>query len=191
MVFGPLFHFPEEVIFLRENLFKVVGKGFFMNVHERYFARKDLISKIHGDLMAVSNEYEKLIPRDGRVEVLDTDIEKKLILANGALLIFETEEGYFPTVRGALLLDNNKRFVTVDKGAVKYITNGADVMRPGVVAYDPKLRDGDYVVVTEETYGKPLAIGKTLWSGNKYASKKEGKCVKNIHYVGDELWGLG
>lgn len=162
-----------------------------MKVRGRYFARKDLISEIRGELRTVSEEYEKLLPRDGRVEVLETDIEKKLILVNGSLLVFETEEGYFPTVRGALLLDNNKRFVTVDKGAVRYITNGADVMRPGVVGYDPSLRQGDYVVVTEETYGKPLAIGKTLWSGGEYAGKKEGKCVKNIHYVGDELWGLG
>jgi PUA domain protein len=162
-----------------------------MKVRGRYFARKDLISEIREELRTVSEEYEKLLPRDGRVEVLETDIEKKLILVNGRLLVFETEEGYFPTVRGALLLDNNKRFVTVDKGAVRYITNGADVMRPGVVDYDPALREGDYVVVTEETYGKALAIGKTLWSGREYASKKEGKCVKNIHYVGDELWGLG
>jgi PUA domain protein len=162
-----------------------------MKVRERYFARKDLISEIREDLMAVSEEYEKLIPMDGRVEVLEADIEKMLILVNGRLLVFETEEGYFPTVRGALLLDNTKRFVTVDKGAIPYVTNGADVMRPGVVGYDPELKEGDYVVVTEETYGKPLAIGKALWNGKEYASKKEGKCVKNIHYVGDELWELG
>jgi len=162
-----------------------------MKVRGRYFARKDLISEIRGELRGVSEEYEKLIPRDGRVEVLEADISEKLILVNGALLVFETEAGYFPTVRGALLLDNNKRFVTVDKGAIRYITNGADVMRPGVVDYDPELLEGDYVVVTEETYGKALAIGKTLWSGKEYANKREGKCVKNIHYVGDELWSLG
>ncbi len=162
-----------------------------MKVRGRYFARKDLVSKIHANLKAVSDEYGKLIPRNGRVEVLETDMEKKLILVNGNLVVFETEEGYFPTVRGALLLDNSRRFVTVDKGAVRYITNGADVMRPGVVDYDPELRVGDHVVVTEETHGKALAIGRTLWDARKYASKKEGKCVKNIHYVGDELWGLG
>lgn len=162
-----------------------------MKVRSRYFARKDLVFKISEDLSAVSEEYQKIVPKDARVEVLDTDIEKKLILVNGSVLVFETEQGYFPTVRGALLLENNKRFITVDKGAVKFVTNGADIMRPGVVGYDQELREGDLVVVTEETYGKPLAIGKTLWSAADYAGRKEGKCVKNIHYVGDELWELG
>jgi PUA domain protein len=162
-----------------------------MKVHRRYFARKDLITKIHSDLSAISEEYEKLIQDQFKVEVLEVNYETGFILINGSLLIFKTTHGFFPTVRGALLLDNKRRFVTVDTGAIPFITNGADIMRPGIVNYDPKLNVGEYVVIIEEKYGKALAIGQTLCSGPELSSKKNGKCVKNIHYVGDELWCLG
>lgn len=135
-------------------------------------------------------EYEKLLMSRARVEVLETE-HGRLIMVDGSVLVFETEDGYYPTVRGALLLENKKRFVTVDRGAVEYISRGADVMRPGVVDYDPGIKKGDCVVVKEETHGKPLAIGRALWDGGEFAAKKEGKCVKNLHHVGDEIWGLG
>jgi PUA domain protein len=124
------------------------------------------------------------------VEVLETELGR-FIMIDGSVLIFETEDGYFPTVRGALLLENKRRFVTVDRGAVEYIGRGADVMRPGVVDYDPEIKKGDYVVVKEETHGKPLAIGRALWDGEEFTTKREGKCVESIHHVGDEIWRLG
>jgi PUA domain protein len=64
-------------------------------------------------------------------------------------------------------------------------------MGPGITAADPAIRTGDLVFVRDAKHQKPLAIGRALVDGAALASKAPGKVVKNLHYIGDELWGLG
>jgi PUA domain protein len=64
--------------------------------------------------------------------------------------------------------------------------NGADIMSPGIVFADPEIVAGDLVVVAEEKHRKPLAIGRALIPGTEM--KGEGKAVKSLHHVGDQIW---
>lgn len=154
---------------------------------KRYFARKDLLSAIKTDLSNISKEFAEILPE--KIEILETK-GKTFVFVDGEAVIFESEKGYFPTVRGALRIKGDKRSVTVDRGAIPYIVNGADVMRPGVVAYDRDIKTGDLVIVREETHGKAIAIGVSLCDGNDFASKSTGKCAKNVQFVGDDVWNL-
>lgn len=160
-----------------------------MKLKGRYFARKDLVIEIRRNLKEISEEFEKILPADAKPEVAETEAGN-LILVNGEAVLFKYGEGYFLTVRGALKINADRRFITVDKGAIPYVAKGADVMRPGVVAFDEGIKKGDLVVVNEETHKKALAIGIALWSGEEFKSNKSGKCIKVIHRVGDELWNL-
>lgn len=54
--------------------------------------------------------------------------EYSLILVEGRPLLFEIEGRLFPTVRGALEMGLQKRLVIVDKGAIRFVSNGADIM---------------------------------------------------------------
>jgi len=74
----------------------------------------------------------------------------------------------------------------VDAGAVRFVVNGADIMNPGIVNADPEIAPGDLVVVVEERYRKPLAVGRALIPGTEM--KGEGKAVKSMHHVGDLIW---
>ncbi len=160
-----------------------------MKLKGRYFARKDLVLEIRRGLKGISEEFEKILPADAKLEVAETE-GGNLILVNGEAALFKHGEEHFPTVRGALKINADKRFITVDKGAIPFIAKGADVMRPGVVAFDEGIKKGELVVVNEETRRKALAIGIALWSGEELKNNRSGKCVKIIHYVGDELWNL-
>jgi PUA-domain protein len=82
------------------------------------------------------------------------------------------------------------RCVTVDMGAIRFISNGADVMAPGVVSADPAIQENDEVWVCDEMHHKPLAVGIALQSGETMTSAKTGRAVKTLHYVGDHLWML-
>jgi PUA domain protein len=156
---------------------------------KRYFARKDLLSAIKTDLANISKEFVEILP--DKVEILETK-EKKFVLGDDGALVFESEKGFFPTVRGALRIsDKEKKTVTVDKGAVSFVINGADIMRPGVVRWDANIKKGDYVIIREETHGKAIAIGEALWSGDEFAGNTTGKCVKSLYFVGDDVWNLG
>ncbi len=114
--------------------------------------------------------------------------EYSIILVDGKPLLFEIEGHLFPTVRGALEMELQKRVVTVDKGAIRFVSNGADIMAPGVVAADPEIKDGDLVIIVEETHRKPLAIGKALMEGLEMVEATSGKAIKSIIHVGDKLW---
>ncbi len=139
---------------------------------------KDLVSTF-GDTMAGLE--------DNILEKITLD-EYSLILVDGKPLLFEIEEQLFPTVRGAIEMKLNKRIVTVDKGAVRFVSNGADVMAPGIVEADSEIKEGDLVIIIEESHRKPLAIGKALMSGLQMVETDSGKAIKSITHVGDKLW---
>jgi len=79
---------------------------------------------------------------------------------------------------------------TVDAGAIKFLLNGADVMRPGVRKLDDWGGKGRTVVIREEQKGRAIAVGtSTVTSGEAQAMTK-GVCLKNVHHVGDRYWAL-
>lgn len=141
---------------------------------------KDLISTFGETMAGLENEVLEKITLD----------EYSLILVNGKPLLFEIEGQLFPTVRGALEMKLQKRLVIVDKGAVRFVSNGADIMTPGVVEADPEINEGDLVIIVEETHRKPLAIGKALMEGPQMVEADSGKAIKSIIYVGDKLWSM-
>ncbi|MDD3233431.1 MAG: RNA-binding protein [Candidatus Methanomethylophilus sp.] len=97
----------------------------------------------------------------------------------------------FLTVRGILRYRPVKRFVTVDMGAVPFLTNGADCMGPGIVDADPDIQPGDLVWVRDVKNLQPLAVGISQRSGADLKAKQSGKAIKTIHNVGDKLWKAG
>lgn len=76
----------------------------------------------------------------------------------------------------------------VDEGAIKFLLNGADVMRPGIRKFDDWGPSGKLVVVREEKKGRPLAVGPATVSGSEAAAMTKGGCVKNSHHLGDRFW---
>lgn len=161
-----------------------------MKIKSRYFARKRAISEIRRVIAKTSLQYAGLIQDNSRVEIVDTDKDITIILVNGKQAIMKVAGKYFPTVKGALRMDVDRNYVTVDKGGVEFIIKGADVMRPGVVDYDRGIKKGDFVIIIEESHRKPLAIGIALWDRKEFTERKTGKCVRTIHHVGDEIWGV-
>ncbi len=111
-----------------------------------------------------------------------------VILVDGEILGMVFEGMPFLTVKGLLKYGPNKRYVTVDMGAVKYVYNGADVMAPGIVDADQDITKGDLVWIRDEKNGQPLAVGKALISSGEMIASNTGKAVKSLHHVGDDIW---
>lgn len=141
---------------------------------------KDLVSTFGEEMSGLENKTLEKITLE----------EYSIILVDGKPLLFEIEGHLFPTVRGALELGLQKRVVTVDKGAIRFVSNGADIMAPGVVAADSEIKEGDLVIIVEETHKKALAIGKALMGGLEMVEATSGKAIKSITHVGDKLWNM-
>ena len=91
---------------------------------------------------------------------------------------------------GILRFKPQHKYVIVDMGAVEYITNGADLMAPGIIDADEEIQKDEHVWICDEKYNKPLATGIALMDGIKMVNEKKGKSVKIIHYVGDKYWNI-
>ncbi|RLF26851.1 MAG: RNA-binding protein [Thermoplasmata archaeon] len=114
----------------------------------------------------------------------------KIILIDGEIDFLVIEDKIFFTLHGIYRHNPEKHFVVVDMGAVGFITNGADIMAPGIVDADISIMEKDPVWICDERHRKPLAVGMALMNGEKMIKEKHGKAVKNIHHVGDRLWSL-
>ena len=136
----------------------------------------------------ISKEIEKYaldISKKDQVELVED--KYKIILINKKPSFFYHQENIVPTLK--LLQENNvlKR-ITVDMGAVKFVVNGADVMRPGIVEIEEGISKQDFVSVIDKNNKKALAVGIALYDSKEMKTINSGKVIKNIHYVGDELW---
>lgn len=104
-------------------------------------------------------------------DMLAVQVDEKIILPFlGLPRILE----YFPAVY-------------VDMGAVKFVCNGAKVMRPGITKFD-HFTKGDIVIVKDQIHAKPLSVGIAMEDSDAAITKTKGYVIDNLHYVSDKFW---
>ncbi len=155
-----------------------------MQVKSRHHLRSDAISELQASLV---ESFGSEVTGDSfeLVELNGTTFD--IVLVDGEKLIAKLDGEPFLTVQGANAFRPTESVVTVDAGAVSFVSNGADVMRPGIVEVDDDIEPGDLVAIAEETHGKVLAIGRATEPSNEMLGES-GKVVESIHYVGDDLY---
>jgi len=160
-----------------------------MEIQSRHHLRSDEVAAVEA---AVSEGLGVELDADSYelVELGDSPFDLVLVDGEPLVLFFEDDDGDrepFLTVKGANAHPPERGVVTVDAGAVEFVTNGADVMRPGIVAADDGIAAGDLLAVNEETHGKFLAVGRALVDGSEMVGE-EGRVVEALHHVGDDLY---
>ena len=156
-----------------------------IKVKKRNFLKKKKIKEIKKEL----KENGELLENKKSVEILEAE-PNSFILVNSEPYIILIGDKAFPTLKAALDNEINGKTVTVDMGAVRFVTNGADIMSPGIVASDDSINPGDIVLIVDETHHKPLAIGISLITGEEMVENNTGKAIETVHYVGDEIWNF-
>jgi PUA domain protein len=155
-----------------------------MEVSSRHHLRSDDVRAIE-DALADGLGVELDADSFELVEFADEPFD--LVLVDGEPLVWYPEGEPFVTVRGANAHPPSWGVVTVDAGAVSFVSDGADVMRPGITEADDDVDSGDLVVIAEEAHGKVLAVGRALVDGDEMVGDS-GKVVESLHHVGDELY---
>ncbi|MCU4799956.1 RNA-binding protein [Halobacteria archaeon HArc-gm2] len=155
-----------------------------MNVKSRHHLRADAIDDIE---TAVSENLGVEVEADSYEKVEFDDSDWEVVLVDGEPLVLYVDEEPFLTVQGLNAFPPTEHIVTVDAGAVSFVSDGADIMRPGITEADDDISEGDLVAINEESHGKFLAVGRAKTSGDDMVGDS-GKVVESIHHVGDDLF---
>ncbi len=148
---------------------------------QRYFLSKKVTKKINSMFPSAN------ISRSTKAEYIkDGDLE--LVLINNIPSFFYMDKKLFPALKFVHGRENDFRKITVDMGAVKFVCGGADVMRPGITHVDDGISRDNIVIVVDEKHKKALSVGVPLYSDDEMKKMKEGKVIKNVHWVGDKIW---
>ena len=128
------------------------------------------------------------LPRSAQVNCAEPE-DGVVFVALDGLEFVQTGGSFFPFLgsQGALALFPS---AVVDEGAIRFVLNGADVMRPGIRALDDWGGAGMMVVVKEEKKGRAIAVGTSIVPSEEARGMTKGGCIKNLHRVGDRYWNL-
>ncbi|MFX1369198.1 MAG: PUA domain-containing protein [Promethearchaeota archaeon] len=149
--------------------------------------RKAHIEQIERDLgTSVTGLDEKAKLEEGLLDDGTT-----VLILEGSIIFFELDGRMVPTLHA--ILDGLIQIpsITVDMGAVKFVVNGADIMRPGVTKIDDGIMEGSIVAIVDERHGKALAVGVSKMSSDEMRAATHGKVAFSKHYVNDALWEFG
>lgn len=156
-----------------------------MEIKARHHLRADAVDAIRAVL---ASQLGVEVPEAPFELVEFDDFVFDVVLIDGSPDVFYVDEDEaFLTVRGANAHEPSSHVVTVDAGAVSFVSDGADVMRPGIVEADEDIEPDDLVAIREETHGKFLAIGRSRVAGDDLVGDS-GKVIDSIHHVSDELY---
>ena len=140
-----------------------------MKIKKRNFLKNKKVKEIKSNL----SQYEEIIPKKSKVELVKIDDLPDIYLVDGEALLMESDNGIIPTLKAALKLDINSKYATVDQGAINFVIKGADIMSPGIVTADKSIEPDETIII-----------------GDEMIENDKGKAIKNLHYVGDTIWNL-
>ncbi len=152
--------------------------------------KSNLISKSQtvAILREIGQRWKMQIPRVKNLRVYKIDSDEEII-TGGDLKFLHIDCEYIPFLSQVSLLEKFPT-VTVDMGAVKFMCNGANVMRPGILTHT-EFDENQIVCVIEESQHKFLAVGKAMMSSAQMDATDKGEVIKNIHYISDKFWEAG
>jgi PUA domain protein len=126
------------------------------------------------------------VPKVKSIKVYEVEEDRRLLVADETVAV-QIQNNIMPFLGGKPELLQRFPSVTVDMGAVKFVCNGAKVMRPGITGFD-SFKKGDIVVVKDQTHGKALAVGVALEDSEAAKAMAKGYVVENLHYISDKMW---
>ncbi|GLV35579.1 Malignant T cell amplified sequence 1 [Carabus blaptoides fortunei] len=117
-----------------------------------------------------------------------------MVNSAGELLFFRHREGpWMPTLRLFHKFPFFLPMEQVDKGAIRFVLSGANIMCPGLTSPGAKMTQvpkGTVVAVMAEGKQNALAIGVTSMSTDDIAQVNKGIGIENCHYLNDGLWQM-
>lgn len=156
-------------------------------------AQRHIINNLVEQYPSMKNAADQLLPKKA-ILVTKTNDGVQLISSENEILFFEGENGVlYPSLRLLHKYPQIMIKMQVDKGAIRHLLSGANVMSPGFTSAGGKLPSfevpvGTPVAIYAEGKEHAIAMGLTLLSTEDIKTSSKGVAVEIVHFVGDGLW---
>jgi len=160
-----------------------------LSVRHRHNLRGKEVQEILGQLRDTLHDSSGDRLKESKIEVCSLGPEEHLYFIDGMPGLLKIGERVLPTLLNNALLKSVPT-ITVDAGAVSHICNGSALMAPGIVRIEGTFSLNAIVAVKEITYGKTIALVKSIMDSEELASVSKGKVALTVHYVGDKYWRI-
>jgi malignant T-cell-amplified sequence len=126
------------------------------------------------------------IPKIKNIKVFEIEYDKSIVVIDTIVGVSIKNELILPFLGKTDIL---KEFpsVKVDSGSIKFICNGAKILRPGIVEFGG-FNKNDIVAVKDERFEKYISVGLALEDSFIAEKLQKGYVIDNLHFVGDKFW---
>ncbi|KYO02490.1 putative cell cycle regulator protein [Plasmodium gaboni] len=142
----------------------------------------------------LEDHIENIFPKKGSLFLGKCINHVTVILGNNELLFFQIRNGpWIPNLKLVHKYPFMMPQIQVDKGAIKHVLRGSNIMCPGVTSPGGKLDDVEantVVQIRAEDKEFPCAVGITTMSSKEIIEINKDMCIENIHYLNDGLWNF-
>ncbi|MFH4982752.1 hypothetical protein AB6A40_009461 [Gnathostoma spinigerum] len=174
--------FVEEDITGSQQLKSSVQKGIRLKIQEQF----PLLEPYMNDILPKKDNF-KLVKCKDHVELIAN--------SEGTILFIKPRDTpYIPSLRLLHKYPFMMPHQQVDKGAIKFVLNGSQIMCPGLTSPGAKMTDGvakdTVVAVMAEGKQHALGIGLMKMSTEEIRSINKGVGIDNLHHLNDGLWKI-
>eukprot|EP01132_Coremiostelium_polycephalum_P002258 gene2258-2781_t len=142
---------------------------------------------------ALNEIQEEVFPKKVPIVLAKCQNNINLILVNNEVIFFNEREGpYYPTIRFLHKYPNILPHLQVDRGAIKFVLQGANIMCRGLTSPGARMETdvpaNSIVAIMAEGKQHAAAVGLTKMSTQDIRTINSDIGVINIHYLNDSLY---
>ncbi|CAN6674571.1 translation machinery-associated protein 20 [Trichomonascus vanleenenianus] len=170
-------------------------------IHSRANIKSSVQRSLRAKLLAQFPDLEPVIddvvPKKSQLVQVKCANRMSLYGVNGEVIFTQHfDEDLVPTLRLVHKYPDRFPSIRVDRGAIKFILSGANIMCPGLTSKGGKIPDApgyekdQIVAIYAEGKEHALAVGVLTMSTEEIKSVNKGIGVNLMMYLGDGLWSL-
>lgn len=137
-------------------------------------------------------EASPLLGKEDSLLIYKTSDKLSVILRNNIpIFILLHTKALVPALKAVHLLPSLLPKAVVDRGAIKHIINGANVMAPGLLKQGsvyPAVEKGAYIAIYGEGMTCAMAVGTVAMGSSEVHEKKTGVAIELVTHLGDSLY---
>lgn len=170
--------FSKELIHLRLNVKSSVQRGLRTRFAEQFPKMESAVDSV--------------CPKKSPMVHMRCDDKIQLYVNDNGVVFFQQFDELIPALRVVHQYPDAFPRVQVDRGAIKFVLSGANIMCPGLTSkgadLPEDLPEGALVAVYAEGKQHALAVGKMAMSTDEIKSVGKGIGVEVFTHLGDGLW---